>query len=315
MIGKSSPSPSPETVERDGAAMPLMEHLRELRSRLLKSFLAVAVGTFIAWFLYDPPGRHQGIIDYLINPYCQATAQFHQDQGLASGCSLFLNSVIGPFMLQLQVSVVVGLILASPVWIYQFWRFITPGLHRNERRWTLAFLLTSIPLFLAGVTLAYFILPKGLGFLLGFTPDRVINLVEVDQYLRFMIRMMLVFGIGFLMPVVVVVLNMIGILPSATLRRTRNWTIIGIFVFAAVGTPSGDPISMSLVAIPMWGLYEIAVIICRINDRRRRASGLDFEDLDDDEASDISAPTALDDEDDFDDGDRDREHDDTDSDR
>jgi sec-independent protein translocase protein TatC len=145
-----------------------------------------------------------------------------------------------------------------------------------------------------GVALAYFILPKGLNLLLGFTPDRVINLVKVDVYLRFMIRMMLVFGIGFLLPVVVVVLNLIGILPSRTLRNTRNWTIIGIFVFAAVGTPSGDPISMLLVAMPMWGLYEIAVIICRFNDRRKRRAGdIDYDLLDDDEASDIGAPDQV----------------------
>ncbi len=300
MIGKGSRSPENASPERDAAAMPLMDHLRELRGRLFKSIIAIAITTSVAWFLYDPPGSRRGIIDFLIDPYCTATAQFRQDQGLASGCSLFLNSVIGPFMLQLQVSIVVGLILASPVWLYQFWRFITPGLHRNEKRWTLVFLFTSIPLFLMGVTLAYFILPKGLGFLLGFTPDRVINLVEVDQYLRFMIRMMLVFGVGFLLPVVVVVLNLIGILPSATLRRTRNWTIIGIFVFAAIGTPSGDPISMSLVAVPMWLLYEVAVIICRVHDRRQSANDVDYDSLDDDEASDISTPSNIDEPDDID---------------
>lgn len=273
--------------------MPLMGHLRELRGRLLKSVLAIFLGTVVAWLLYDPPGSRRGIIDFLIDPYCAATAEFRADQvaGLEPGCSLFLSSVIGPFMLQLQVSIVVGMILTSPIWLYQFWRFVTPGLHRHERRWTLVFLFTSIPLFLMGVTLAYFILPKGLNLLLGFTPDRVTNFVEVDVYLRFMIRMMLVFGIGFLLPVVVVVLNLIGVLPSSTLRSSRNWTIIGIFVFAAVGTPSGDPISMMLVALPMWLLYEVAVVICRVNDRRKRdADDVDYDSLDDESASEIAAP-------------------------
>ena len=303
MIGKGSRSPenASSEPERDAAAMPLMDHLRELRGRLFKSIIAITITTTVAWFLYDPPGSRRGIIDFLIDPYCTATAQFRQDQGLASGCSLFLNSVIGPFMLQLQVSIVVGLILTSPIWLYQFWRFITPGLHRNEKRWTLVFLFTSIPLFLMGVTLAYFILPKGLGFLLGFTPDRVINLVEVDQYLRFMIRMMLVFGVGFLLPVVVVVLNLIGILPSQTLRRTRNWTIIGIFVFGGGRHAQRRPdLDVAGRAYPCGCLYEVAVIICRVHDRRQSANDVDYDSLDDDEASDISSPSTIDEPDDID---------------
>ena len=117
-------------------------------------------------------------------------------------------------MLQLQVSVVVGMLLTAPIWLYQLWRFITPGLHRNERRWTFVFLASSVPLFLAGAALAFFVLPKGIAILLQFTPENVINLIKVDEYLRFMVRTMLVFGIGFLIPVVVVVLNLVGILAT-----------------------------------------------------------------------------------------------------
>jgi len=282
--------------------MPLMDHLRELRGRLLKSLLAIAIGSVAAWFLYDPAGTRRGIIDLLIDPFCEATEDFRAERGDLGSCSLFLDSVIGPFMLQLQVSVVVGVIGTSPIWIYQLWRFITPGLHRDERRWTFVFLLTAIPLFLAGVALAFFVLPKGLGVLLSFTPDRVENLIKVDVYLRFMVRTMLVFGIGFLLPVVVIVLNLIGILPATTLRRTRGWTVVGIFIFAAVGTPSGDPLTMCLVAVPMWLLYEVAVVIARINDRRkkRRSDEPDYDAIDDDEASAIggvsgvSAPEPID---------------------
>lgn len=282
--------------------MPLMDHLRELRSRLFKSVLAIGIGAVVAWFFYDPPGDYRGIIDLIIDPFCKATEDLRAQQGL-EGCNLVLDSVIAPFMLQLQVSVVVGMLLTSPFWLYQLWRFITPGLHKNERRWTLVFLGTSVPLFLAGAALAFFVLPKGVAILLQFTPDNVINLIKVDEYLRFMIRTMLVFGIGFLLPVVIVVLNLIGILSAEKLRKTRNWTVVGIFIFAAVGTPTGDPLTMLLVALPMWGLYEASVIIARIHDRRRRLAGdeIDYDALSDDEASsitpasDVEAPSEIDD--------------------
>ncbi len=301
MIGKgrgSTSDPAP-TRKADGAAMPLMDHLRELRGRLLKALLAVAVGAVAAWFFYDP------IINLIIEPFCDSTAQFRESRDLGE-CSLVVTSVTAPFMLQLQVSIVVGMLASSPVWLYQLWRFITPGLHRNERRWTFLFLATSVPLFLAGAALAFYVLPKGLSILLEFTPERVAPLIPVDAYLKFVIRTMLVFGVGFLIPVVVVVLNLIGILPSKTLRRTRSWTVVGIFIFAAVGTPTGDPVTMLLVALPMWGLYETAIVIARFNDRRRGSAGdePDYDELDDEEASSIpgastlDAPTEVDDADD-----------------
>jgi sec-independent protein translocase protein TatC len=279
--------------------MPLMDHLRELRSRLFKGVLAIAIGATVAWFFYDP------IIDEIIDPFCVATEQFRAARELGE-CNLIVDSVIGPFMLQLQVSIVAGMLLTAPIWLYQLWRFITPGLHRNERRWTLVFLFTSVPLFLAGVALAFFVLPKGLGVLLEFTPERVEPLIKVDIYLRFMIRTMLVFGIGFLIPVVVVLLNLVGILPAATLRRTRAWTVVGIFIFAAVGTPTGDPITMLAVALPMWLLYEGSVLFARGNDKRKRqrSEEPDYDAMDDEEASpigpagSISAPAPIDDSDD-----------------
>lgn len=285
--------------------MPLMDHLRELRGRLFKSFIAIGLGATAAWFFYDPAGDRRGIIDIIIDPFCAATEDIRAKQGL-EGCNLVLDSVVAPFMLQLQVSVVLGMLLTSPIWLYQLWRFITPGLHTNERRWTIVFLGTSVPLFLAGAALAFWVLPKGVAILLEFTPDNVINLIKVDEYLRFMIRTMLVFGIGFLLPVVIVVLNLIGILPAAKLRKTRSWTVVGIFIFAAVGTPTGDPLTMMLVALPMWALYEASVVIARLHDRRKRLSGdeIDYDALDDDEASPIGdasvveTPSSVDDPDD-----------------
>ncbi|HVQ88980.1 MAG TPA: twin-arginine translocase subunit TatC [Actinomycetes bacterium] len=282
------PAKSQRKASHDGSAMPLMDHLRELRGRLVKALLAITVGAVVAWFFYQP------IIKSIITPFCESTAEFRAERDLGQ-CSLVVNSVTAPFMLQLQVSIVVGMIVTSPVWLYQLWRFITPGLHRNERRWTLIFLAASVPLFVAGAALAFYVLPKGITILLDFTPDAVVPLIPVDSYLRFVIRTMLVFGLGFLMPVIIVILNLIGILPSSALRRTRNWTVVGIFIFAAVGTPTGDPLTMSLVALPMWGLYEAAVVFTRINDRRRRTRDgePDYDSLDDDEASPIGGASTI----------------------
>ena len=284
----SAASP-PSRGSGDGAAMPLMDHLRELRTRLFKSFLAIAIGATVAWFFYNP------IINRTIDPFCTATEQFRTQRELGP-CNLIFDSVMGPFNLQLQVSIVVGMLVTSPVWLYQLWRFITPGLHRNERRWTLAFLFTSVPLFIGGMALAFLVLPKGIGILLQFAPDRVEPLIKVDAYLKFMIRTMLVFGIGFLLPLILVLLNLIGILPATTLRRTRNWTVVGIFIFAAVATPTGDPVTMLSVAVPMWLLYEGAVLFARINDKRKRSAGgePDYDSLGDDEASAVGDASSLD---------------------
>jgi len=264
-----------------------MDHLRELRSRLFKAVLAIAIGTVVTWFFYDP------IIDAIIDPFCVATEQFREARELGE-CNLIVDSVIGPFVLNLQVSIVTGMIVTSPYWLYQLWKFITPGLHSNERRWSLLFVFTSVPLFLAGVALAFFILPKGLGVLLEFTPERVEPLIKVDVYLKFMIRTMLVFGIGFLIPIVVILLNLVGILPAETIKRTRSWTVVGIFIFAAIGTPTGDPITMLAVAIPMWLLYEIAAVLARLNDKRKRDGEPDYDSFDDDEASPIGDASSLD---------------------
>ena len=163
----------------------------------------------------------------------------------------------------------IGLVLSGPVWLYQLWAFIAPGLHRNERKWAYVFSGIATPLFAGGIAVAYWTLPKGIEILLGFTPQTVQNLVELSKYLDFVIRTMLVFGIAFLIPLVVVLLNMVGVVPAAALAKFRPYIILVIFVFAAVATPSGDPFTMCLLAIPMCLLFFVAEVISRINDRRR----------------------------------------------
>jgi len=261
------------------AAMPLTDHLRELRSRLVKSGIAIAIGMVLGWIYYPQ------LFAWLSAPFMGAVDQAREE---GRSVTLALTGVADPFVLQMQVAAVAGLVLSAPVWLYQLWRFITPGLHRNERRWALGFVAVATPLFFGGVALAYVVLPLGLEVLLGFTPDNVENIVSVDRYLSFFLRTILVFGIGFLIPLLLVLLNFAGVLSGRRLLSWWRWIVIGVIIFAAVATPTGDPINLLLLAGPMLLLVVAAIGISLLNDRRRarrRGSEPDYDSFDDDEAS------------------------------
>ena len=260
------------------AAMPLTEHLRELRSRLVKSGIAIAIGMVIGWMYYAQ------LFDWLSAPF---NAVVEQARSEGRDVTLALTGVADPFVLQMQVAAVAGLVISAPVWLYQLWRFITPGLHRHERRWAIGFAAVATPLFLAGVMLAYTVLPYGLEILFGFTPDGVENIVSVDRYLSFFLRTILVFGVGFLVPLLLVLLNFAGVVTGRRLLGWWRWIVIVVLVFAAVATPTGDPINLLLLAGPIMLLVAIAVAVCLLNDRRRgrRAPDIDYAGLDDDELS------------------------------
>lgn len=272
------------------AAMPLTDHLRELRSRLVKSGIAIAVGMTIGWIYYDQLFR------WLSAPF-ESVVDQAREQG--RDITLALTGVADPFVLQLQIAAVAGVIISAPVWLYQLWRFVTPGLHKNERRWAIGFAAVATPLFLAGVAVAYTVLPLGLQLLFGFTPDGVENIVSVDRYLSFFIRTVMVFGVGFLVPLLLVLLNFAGVLPGRKLLSWWRWIIVIVLVFAAVATPTGDPINLMLLAGPIMILVAIAVGVCLLNDRRRarrrrRNGEPDYDALSDDEASPIDEPGDLD---------------------
>jgi sec-independent protein translocase protein TatC len=265
--------------------MPLVDHLRELRSRLLKSIAAVAAGAVVGWVYYEPLFR------FLVRPF--------QDQLRKDGrnVDLAIFGVIEPFTFQLKVAALAGVVLASPVWLYQLWSFVLPGLYARERRYTYLFMGSALPLFVAGMWGAYVLLPKSFGILLEFTPPDVNNLIPLDQYLSFMIRFLLVFGFAFTLPVFVVVLNLVGVVSSQRLRSWWRPIVFLIFVFTAAATPTPDPFSMLVLAIPMIVLFGVAVLITTLVDRRRRrASGEpDYDDLDDDEMSPLDdRPSPLD---------------------
>jgi sec-independent protein translocase protein TatC len=263
----------------DDGRMTLTNHLRELRNRLGVSIVAIIVGMIVAWIFYDQ------IADLLLNPLIDVRQKLAAEHNIKT--EAVLNGVSSSFLLQSKVSLVAGLVGTSPIWLYQLWAFIMPGLHSSEKRWTMIFVSVAGPLFIAGVALGYYVIPKGLEVLIGFTPTGVTNLIDLNSYFSFVIRVLLVFGVAFEIPLFVVMLNLAGVVRARQLARWRAWIIFGTFIFAAVATPSTDPITMLMLALPMAALFMISEVIARIIDRRRGRNYPDYADFDDDEASPI----------------------------
>ncbi|KQP64884.1 MULTISPECIES: twin-arginine translocase subunit TatC [unclassified Nocardioides] len=243
--------------------MALSDHLRELRARILKVVLALLVTLIISLFFFDP------LFAVVNDPYQQAQDALGADrtQATTSGAG-------GGLLLYLKLCGLATLVLTSPVWLYQIWAFILPGLHPHERKWTRVFAAIAGPLFFAGIVLGYVTLPKGLEVLIGFTPDGLTNLVEFNEYLTFFSRTLLVFGIAFEIPLFVVMLNLAGVVKGKSLAAHRPWIIVGVFLFAAVATPSTDPFTMTFMAVPMVLLFFVSEVIARWNDKRRAARGI-----------------------------------------
>jgi sec-independent protein translocase protein TatC len=246
--------------------MPLGEHLRELRNRLLKSVLAVIVVTVVAAFFY------KDIITVFQHPILKTVGcengALHQQNGKPCA-TMTVEGLMGGFSIALKVALMAGIIGASPVWLYQLWAFLAPGLHRNEKRYTLGFVATGVPLFFAGAALAYLILPQTARIMVGFVPEDTTNLLKLDDFIDLVVRMVIVFGLAFELPLVLVLLNFTGAVSG---RRMLGWwrgMVIGITVFAAVATPTGDPLTMCLLAAPIVLLYFLAMGICFFNDARR----------------------------------------------
>ena len=261
--------------------MPLVEHLRELRNRVARAVLAVVVGTVVAWFFYDQ------ILHFLEQPYCSLPASHRFTGGSDDDCVLVLNDPLSGFLFRIKVCALAGTVLSAPGWLYQVWAFVAPGLHRNEKRYSITFVGVSATLFASGAALAYLTLSKGLQLLVDTAGEGTIALFTIDRYLSFVNVMLVVFGASFEVPLLVVMLNIVGVLTYQQLRHWQRLAIFLIFVFAAVATPSQDPITMCALAVPMCALFEGAVLFAFVHDRRkaRREAAESFHDLDDDVAS------------------------------
>jgi sec-independent protein translocase protein TatC len=238
-----------KAAERRGE-MTVIEHLEELRRRILLSILAIAIGGVVGWFLYEP------VLRLLLDPYRRAVGN--------KDARLVFQGVVEPFLVKLKLSAYIGLALALPYVLFQLWRFITPGLQPKERRYAAPFVISSVLLFALGAYFAYLTFPTALRFLLGFGGKDLVPLLTAERYLNFIFLMFLAFGISFELPVVLQFLVIANILSSRQLRDFRRWAILLITVFAAVITPSQDPLSMLLMAIPMVIFYEGVIWISRL---------------------------------------------------
>lgn len=266
--------------------MSLADHFREFRTRLVRAALAVVAMAVVGWLVYKPftvAGHHVlGVYELLTAPI-DDYKRAHPER--AGEIALVVDGVTTAFSLQLSISLFTGLILASPVWLYQVWAFIVPGLTKKEKRISRWFMASAIPLFLCGILLAQFSLPLVIGILLDFTPTGTANFQQAGSYISFVTRFSLGFGFAFLLPVFLVALNLVGILPHRTMLKVWRPAVFLIFVFSAMMMPTPDPYSMMILAVPLVVFYFAAVLIARVFDRRKQAARPEWMDAADAEAS------------------------------
>lgn len=256
----------PPPVPPDGN-MSLYDHLRELRYRLVFSVAAIALGMAASAFFYNPY-----LYDWVLRPLNIAKADLaisHPELNIQA----VNTDVTAPFLVAIKIVALSGAIVTSPIWLHQLWAFIVPGLLSKEKKWARTFVGIATPLFLAGCATGYLLLPKGVGVLVGFTPEGqdVDNLLQVETFLGFLIRVVLVFGISYLIPLVMLLLNLLGIVTAAQMKRFRPFIILISFVFAAMVTPTTDPFSMIAMALPMTILLMITEQIAKVSEKRRAA--------------------------------------------
>lgn len=247
-----------KTEDATDGRMSMLDHLFELRDRIIKCAIAIAVGAVVAWFLYPQ------IFDLLLDPYCDLQGASQDD------CLLLQTEPLEGFSVRLKIAGYGGIALAMPVLLWQVWRFVTPGLYAHEKKWAYPFVFSALVLFLLGAGLAYYSLTPALEFLVNVGGEGLNQEFRPAPYFELITYMMLAFGIGFEFPIVLIFLQLAGILDAATLRRNRRYAIVGILVLVAVITPSGDPYTLGILSVPMYLFYEASIIIGTLLTRKRR---------------------------------------------
>ena len=267
--------------EIDPSKAPVLAHLRELRKRVFKSALGVLLLAIVGWVFYNQ------IILKLAQPICGMNGELND---LKECTSLYVSGVLGPLNLQIKVALLVGVILAAPIWLYQIWAFVAPALSKKEKRNSVFFIIAATPFFAAGAYLAFYILPMAIRVLFGFTPEALGNLVRFDDYLDFVLRLIIVFGLAFELPVFLVSLNLVGVLSGKSILRPWRFAIFGITFFVAAFSPTADPLSMAALALPLIALYfgagGIAILVDKRRDRRKSKISID-------EAAPIDRPESI----------------------
>jgi sec-independent protein translocase protein TatC len=273
--------------------MTLVAHLTELRNRIAKALLALLIATAVSFWWYE-----HGLGEFIRAPYCGLEDDLRYGGDDSGGCGLLITDVFGGVFIRLKVAFLAGAVLSAPFWLYQLWAFITPGLRRNEKRYGIGFVAVSSLLFALGAFLAYVSLAKGLELLLSLAGDGVVIALTAQDYIGFVLSLLVAFGVSFEVPLIAIALNLVGVLSHEVLSRSRRWIFFLTIVFAAFVTPTQDPFTMLLMAGPMIVLFELAIQVARVVDKRRakRDAVEHFHDLGDDEASPLDArPSALDD--------------------
>jgi sec-independent protein translocase protein TatC len=244
--------------------MTLFEHLAELRYRLVVCVLAILAASIVCFTF------NEWLLDLITLPYHTAINALKVDRPDIHA-ELVLNGVSSPFTMSLAVAGLAGLIISSPVWLYQIWAFIVPGLLSQEKKWSLIVVGAAVPLFLTGVAMGYFVMPQAIKILIGFTPEGagISNLQSLQDFLNFMIRLMVIFGLAFEVPLFIVMLNVVGVLPAKLISKYRAYIIFAMFVFAAIATPTPDAFTMLLLALPMTVLVILSEVIAHALDRRK----------------------------------------------
>jgi sec-independent protein translocase protein TatC len=262
----TAPRSGSSAYEYVGEEMTLVEHLTELRTRLVKSALALVGGLAVGFLVRDR------VLDILTEPYCSLPQTLRRGTEALSGgrdCSLIALRVLDPFLIDLKTAAIVGIVLAAPVVCYQILRFVAPGLRPIERRYSIPFVMASGVLFASGAVFSYFLIPRALEFLLGFAGDSIVPVLSGNEYLTFMLQTMVAFGIMFEFPLVLMILSLMGVVTATGLRGVRRYALFGIFVAAAIVTPTQDPFTMSMMAAPLVLFYEFSILFAWFVERRR----------------------------------------------